>query len=562
MYKTIQTTLVMLSALANASALSCLDVNGDAVPSFVTRNLPWANKVFNQRKNGKTTSEVYKPWAFYKIGSRESEFDFKATDDATNALYALQKTQKQWLNPSPPTVQYIAWNSGVADGTTEAGKLGAHDKGFVAWDTKDETGVYLGHTYPEWDAELGPTVERRKRGQHAICISLKGFNEINKVLEMVHTIQPIVKAQNFCDYKFPDQSTSPELSNANEICQSIQTKKWPDSWSTAVVTDTDGKEFTFIAKAHGERPKEEGVRKDIYNIASQELKVDLRVSTWAKLEPRQSKDLRTHVKDLQYCCPDGSTATKYKIPSIDHSKWGYSYQPKETETDDTDETDGTDETDDTDMVAKKWVVLSGSNREKSQHLRGALLIGIQDNSLHKAVSRMYETKECQREDKNLQNLPSDALEPYQKAEAFVGSTKSKKTDLDTRSSEETVVIRGFATENFQIRTQTPNTDATWSIEVTDTGGDVKADVDVLKSEELGGKSAKAVIGLRKPFTVGETVEVTATLKTGGDTAVFKFQLKGVEPEAPPAPEQSDACKRKRCSSKGGEAKRPRLRTRS
>jgi hypothetical protein len=527
----IQKTLFLLSTLANASALSCLDPAGAPVPSFVVRNLPRAEQVYEERINGVKQGSKYRPWGFYKIGG-SGDFDFKESG-VVNALTALQRTQDQW-RVEPAGVQYMAWNSGIDTGETLGGSSGAHDKGFVAWNTDDNTGVYLGHSYPEWDVSLGPSEAQMKAGQHAICISLKSLDEVNKVLSMVYTMQPIVKKATFYS-TISNTATGPssKLSFANKICESINTKEWPKKSQTTTVVDISGKKFVFVAKAHGKQPQAD---KDIYTLAARILNVKLKVSTWAKLKNGGTL-LTENVKDLQYSCPGGFD-TKYKIPSVDHSKWGYSFEPEDSAV----------------------VVLAGANREASQHTRGALLVAIQDAGLHQAVSKMYEGEECMKAEKqqgrDLGNLPSSALADWEKAEAFVGSKSNQKTDL--RVGDDIVVISGFDHQDLRIRTNSKDATATWQITESKNGAVVS--LPVIKIEPSA--TPRVAVGVAKPFIPGETRDVRAELYIGGKfTSVFKFQLRG-EIKQPKVSEPEPSCKPKPSCDGYGKApkaaKRPRL----
>lgn len=388
------------------SALSCLNPSGEVVSAYVVHNTPKAHEpsTIEWTVEGVEMSRDKLSWGYFEIGTDETNFSLqpaygrKRVNGDANGLDALGNTKDQWKNAG----YKIAWNDQVDDSNdiynSNYGDQGdAHDKGFLMWNDEGQ-GVYLGHSYPKWTpAKRIPTPKERKNGQHAICISLPNFGEVEKVLRLLSVIRPkVLKPKpNFCGVG----AHSAIKTEATNLCKRLgivdnegQVLPWLDEYNAAQLTvPLRGDEqltFKMYGKPQGldtKQPKVPDAQLDIYTYVAQEggdpgglvpEGLNLKVSTWERYVGDQQV-LNERVRDLSYSCPRGVEdrfRTQYVIqnaepntPLHDHSKWGYSADPK-----------------------TPWVVFSGSNRRDTQHKRGALLIAIEDNNLYSAISFMYE----------------------------------------------------------------------------------------------------------------------------------------------------------------------------
>jgi len=385
------------------SALSCLNPSGEFVSAYVVHNTPRAHEpsTIEWKVEGVEMSRDKMSWGYFEIGTDQTNFSLqpafgrKRVIGDANGLDALGNTKDQWKNAG----YKIAWNDQVDDSNdvynSAFGNQGdAHDKGFLMWNDEGQ-GVYLGHSYPKWTpAKRIPTTKERKNGQHAICISLPNIGEVDKVLRLLSVIRPkVLKPKpSFCGVVGISAAATNLCKRLGIVDNRDQVLPWLDEYNAEQLTvplrgDVQLK-FEMYGKPQGlntKQPKVPDTQLDIYTYVAQQggdpgglvpEGLYLKVSTWERYSGSQEV-LNERVTDLFYSCPHGvedGFRTQYVIqnaepntPKHDHSKWGYSADPK-----------------------TPWVVFSGSNRRDTQHKRGALLIAIEDNNLYSAISFMYE----------------------------------------------------------------------------------------------------------------------------------------------------------------------------
>jgi deoxyribonuclease-2 len=265
-------------------------------------------------------------------------------------LYPTIKNPNQGLG-------WIFYNDERSDDKPNDDEKG-HTKGVLAFNTKDNSALWLLHSTPRFalTAQADFPEDERDYAQTYLCITLKDVNTANSIAEQMYQQQ---EPQLYC---WNQHGTIPQNTYFYKLTQGVNVNE-QDPPSKIGFYSKGGQRFYSIAKnRHWD--------KDFWNdLVGPELKADLDVETWRRgtLAGTQDSDDVHNVTDVLYINLEPLGIDYEWHYTQDHAKWAISKGPD-------------------------WVCVADINRDKSQEKRGGGSICFQNKQLWQALSQIEKLK--------------------------------------------------------------------------------------------------------------------------------------------------------------------------
>jgi deoxyribonuclease-2 len=310
-------------------------------------------------KSGSTKSSTGFEYLYFDSESKKpvarSSYLLTAKEGALyNTLMQLYPTSK---NPNEG-LGWIFYNDERCDDKPNDDEKG-HTKGVLAFNTKDDSALWLLHSTPRFalTAQADFPEDERDYAQTYLCITLKDVATANSIAAQMYTQQ---EPQLYC---WNEHGTIPTDSNFYKLTQGVNVDE-QDPPSKIEFYSKGGQQFYSIAKnRHWD--------KDFWNdLVGPELKVDLDVETWRRgtLASTKDSDDVHDITDVLYINLEALGVDYEWHYTQDHSKWAISTSPD-------------------------WVCVGDINRDKSQEKRGGGTICFQNKELWQALSQVEKLKQ-------------------------------------------------------------------------------------------------------------------------------------------------------------------------
>ncbi len=299
-------------------------------------------------------------WFIYKVPEltqpKTSGYEYAYYDDKTGKLAAsantldsdqgaLHKTLDALFNSQSATTGWIIYNDETPTGFNieDNGDLG-HTKGLLAFDTAQQQGFWLLHSWPKYADPKAEQMPTPKYGQTFICLTLS-LDSIRNIAKLMLTHQqPQVFAWKLAD-------TMPQDDPLFQLTQPINLEE-PSHADILNLTTLGGLSFKVIAKNRAWND-------DFWNdLVGPDLSENFDVESWIRgaIPTSRDADHQHEVEDINYL-----DFTKIGLPwawkeSDDHAKWGLS-------------------------LKDNWICVADINRMISQEKRGGGTIALQSPAL-------------------------------------------------------------------------------------------------------------------------------------------------------------------------------------